>query len=70
MRTHSLCFRAKIRKLAYPFTYQFYYIKVGCPRFFISRTCLHDVVIFFAFFKLRFSFDIIQLLTIEALDMM
>ena len=54
MRTHSLCFRAKIRKLAYPFTYQFYYIKVGCPRFFISRTCLHDVVIFSHFLNYGF----------------
>ena len=30
MRTHNLCFRAKIRKNVYPCKPQFYYIKVGC----------------------------------------
>ena len=34
--THNLCFRAKIRKNCKP---QFYYIKVGCKRVYISRTC-------------------------------
>ena len=42
MSTHNLCFRAKIRKNAYPCTPQFHYIKEGCKGVFITRTCLHD----------------------------
>ena len=40
--THNLCFRAKIRKNVYPYTPQFYYIKVGCKGVFITRICYHD----------------------------
>ena len=40
--THNLCFRAKIRKNVYPCKPQFYYIKVGCKRVNITRTCYHD----------------------------
>ena len=42
MSTHKLCFRAKIRKNVYPCKHQFYYIKVGCKRVFITRTCFRD----------------------------
>ena len=42
--THTLCFRAKIRKNEYPCKPQFYYIKVGCKEVYIIRTCLHDVL--------------------------
>ena len=46
MSTHNLCFRAKIRKHVYPCSPQFHYIKVGCKGVFITRTCLHDVLVF------------------------
>ena len=39
---HNLFFRAKIRKNVYPCTPQFFYIKVGCKGFFITRTCFRD----------------------------
>ena len=42
MSAHNLCLRAKIRKNVYPCTPQFHYIKVGCKRVFITRTCLRD----------------------------
>ena len=44
--THNLCFRAKIRKHAYMYSCkpQFYYIKVGCKRVNITRTCYPDVM--------------------------
>ena len=45
MSTHNLCFRAKIRKNVYPCTPQFYYIKVGCKRVYITRTCYPDVLL-------------------------
>ena len=37
--TQHLCFRAKIRKNAYPCKPQFYYIKVGYKGVYITRTC-------------------------------
>ena len=40
--THELCFKAKIKK-EYPYKLQFYDIKVGCNRVYITRTGLHDM---------------------------
>ena len=43
MSTHNLCFRVKIENNVYLCKPQFYYIKVGSKRVFITRTCYHDV---------------------------
>ena len=43
MSIHYLCFGAKIRKIGISLHTQFYYIKVGYKRVFISRTCFPDV---------------------------
>ena len=43
MSTHNLCFGAKIRKIDIP---QFYSIKVGYKRVFITRTCFPDDMVF------------------------
>ena len=42
MSTNNLCFRAKIRKIVYPYIPQFYNIKVGCKGVFVTRTCFRD----------------------------
>ena len=45
MSTHNLCFGSKIRKKnVYPFTPQFYYIKVGYKGVFITWTCFPNVI--------------------------
>ena len=46
MSTHNLCFRANIRKNVYPYTPQFYYIKVGCKGVLNTWACYPDVNIF------------------------
>ena len=42
MRTHNLCFVAKMRTNVHSCTSQFYYIKAGCKGVFITRTCYPD----------------------------
>ena len=47
MRTHNLCFRAKIRKKCIPLynpVSLYIYIKVGYKGVYITRTCFHDAV--------------------------
>ena len=41
--THNICLREKIRKNVNSYKPQFYYIKVGCKGFFVTRTCFRDV---------------------------
>ena len=43
--THDLCFRAKLRKNAFPFKSQFYHLKVVCKGVFITRRFYHNVFI-------------------------
>ena len=42
MSIHNLCFTVKIRKNVYPCAPPVYYIKVGCKRVYITRTCYLD----------------------------
>ena len=42
MSIHNLCVTVKIRKKLYPCAPQVYYIKVGCKRIYITRTCYPD----------------------------
>ena len=42
MSIHNLCFTVKIRKIVYPCAPQVYFIKVGCKRVYITRTCYPD----------------------------
>ena len=50
MSTHNLCFGSKIRKIIYPFTPQFYYIKVGFKGVYFSWTCFPDIFLYYYHF--------------------